>query len=94
MKDLGLRIVQALIIFAVCSTNIYWQITPNTLLAGINGAFLAYGLTVGLPSMIAAWREGRIQHWLRRGWYRHLPGARRDRAGNGSIEPPYGNIPR
>jgi hypothetical protein len=41
-------LIQSSIIFAVIASNIHWQWTPNTYLAGLIGAALAYGVTVVL----------------------------------------------
>jgi hypothetical protein len=38
-------LLQSLIIFAVMASNIKWQWTPNSYLAGLIGVGLAYGLT-------------------------------------------------
>lgn len=46
-----MKLLQALIIFAVLCANIYWHWTPNGLLAAILGIIAAYLLTV-LPVQI------------------------------------------
>jgi hypothetical protein len=38
-------ILQVLIAFAVLSANIYWQITPNGLVAALGAFGLAYSVT-------------------------------------------------
>lgn len=49
---------QGLIVFAVVSSNIAWQWTPNRMLPALIGAGLAYGATAaisGLARAIRAW---------------------------------------
>jgi hypothetical protein len=43
-------LLQSLIIFAVCASNIHWQWTPNGYLAGLIGVGLAYGVTALLSA--------------------------------------------
>ena len=38
-------VLQSRVIFAVMTTNVHWQWTPNGYLAGLIGIVLAYGLT-------------------------------------------------
>ena len=45
------KLLQALIVFGVLCANIYWEWTPNGLLAGILGILAAYILTI-LPLQI------------------------------------------
>ena len=45
------KLLQALIVFGVLCANIYWQWTPNGLLAAILGLLAAYILTI-LPFQI------------------------------------------
>ena len=46
-----LKLLQTLIVFGVLCANIYWELTPNGLLAAILGILTAYILTV-LPMQI------------------------------------------
>ena len=45
-------LLQSLIIFAVMSSNIYWQWTPNGYLAGLIGAGAAFFATMGANQLL------------------------------------------
>lgn len=55
-------LLQSLIIFAVMSSNIYWQWTPNSYLAGLIAVGAAFVATVSANRLWAAARQqGRKQ---------------------------------
>jgi hypothetical protein len=45
-------LLQSLIVFAVMASNIHWQWTPNTHLAGVLGFIAALLATVGLSNLL------------------------------------------
>jgi hypothetical protein len=45
-------LLQSLVIFAVISSNIHWQWTPNRYLAGMIGVALAFGATVAMNQLL------------------------------------------
>lgn len=45
-------LLQSLIVFAVMASNIAWQWTPNTYLAGVLGFIAALLATVGLSNLL------------------------------------------
>jgi hypothetical protein len=50
---MGWLLFQGSIVFAVISSNIYFQWTPNMMLAGVAGVFAAYGATQAITALRA-----------------------------------------
>ena len=82
-------IFQGLIVFAVVSANIHWQITPNPVLPAAWGFMLAYGLTWLLIRAGELWRglqarreDRRVREQQR---LQEMELLRRDRIGGGTL---------
>ena len=57
-------LLQSLIIFAVCASNIRWQWTPNGYLASMLGGIAALLATVAVNGLLA-WRQRLADSGLR-----------------------------
>ena len=51
------HILQAIIIFAVVASNLYWEWTPNGHLAALIGIGLSFAVTAGLTELAKWWRR-------------------------------------
>ena len=59
-------LLQALVAFAVLASNVHWQWTPNSYLAGIIAALAVWLLTIfpfQLRRWVSAWRL-KLKAWL------------------------------
>jgi hypothetical protein len=52
-------LLQSLIVFAVMASNIYWQWTPNSYLAGVISFIAALLVTVGVTNLLLWARQKR-----------------------------------